>query len=159
MKKFLFVLFVALTLLTSQSALAKNQHGIPDKVLSARTVYVDNQTTDAALQQQAVMGLSRWARYDIVDSADKADIIIRLSGSYVVKYVPSEQAPATYDPKPAEGGGEELAPPGCTKVAVIEPKSGATLWSEIRKTNSVQEKSHLIDGLHDAVDQQVRHNK
>jgi hypothetical protein len=164
MKKFPVVAAAILLLLGIGIAQAKDKHAaVPSKILSARTIYVDNQTPDAEMQYEAVMGLSRWARFEIVDTPQKADIVLRLSGSAIVRYIPSDQAPATYEPKPVSensAGGDELAPPGCTKVAVIEPKSGTTLWSEIRKTNNVQEKSRVVDGLHEAVDQQERsHNR
>jgi len=132
---------------------------VPSKVLSAKTIYVDNQTNDAEIQHDAYMGLTKWGRYEIVDSPQKADLVLRLSGSSVVKFVPGGDASATYDPKRASGiaaGGEELAPPGCTRIVLIDPKSGTTLWSEVRKTSSPQEKSRLIEGLHDAVDQQEK---
>lgn len=164
MKKMTSVLSIAFVLALFAVAQANEKRvAVPSKVLSARTIYVDNQTTDAGLQNDALMGLSKWGRYEIVDTPQKADIVLRLSGSGVVKFVPGGDAPATYDPKPASGttaGGEELAPPGCTRITIIEPKSGATLWSDLRKTSSVQEKSRLLDGLHDAVDQQEKnHNK
>jgi len=136
---------------------------LPSKVLSAKTIYVDNQTNDAELQHDAYMGLNKWGRYEIVDSPQKADIVLRLSGSSVVKFVPGGEASATYNPKPVSensAGGEELAPPGCTKITLIEPKSGTTLWSDVRKTSNSQEKSKLLEGLHDAVDQQEKaHNR
>jgi hypothetical protein len=132
---------------------------VPSKILSARTVFIDNQTPDAELQLIAVMGLNKWGRYDIVDSPQKADIVLRLIGSTFVRYVPVEQVPAKYDPKPVTGAtadGEELAPAGFTRIQVVEPKSGTLLWEEIRKTGNIQEKSRLVEGLHDAVDQQER---
>src|SRR5580658_3809940 len=117
---------------------------VPAKVLSAKTIYVDNQTNDAELQHDAYMGLSKWGRYDIVDSPQKADLVLRLSGSGVVKFVPGGEATATYNPKPVSESSadrEELAPPGCTRLALIEPKSGTLLWSDVRKTGNAQEKS------------------
>jgi|SRR5271169_1689164 len=160
MKKITSVLFLAAMLLCFETAHARDKRGtVPSKVLSARTIFVDNQTNDAEFQHVAYMGLNKWGRFEIVDSPQKADIVLRLSGSSVVKFVPGGDASATYNPKPASGNaaeGEELAPPGCTKITLIEPKSGTTLWSEVRKTASVQEKSRLLEGLHDAVDQQEK---
>jgi hypothetical protein len=40
----------------------------------------------------------------------------------------------------------------------MEAKSGNALWSDIRKTSNSQEKSKLLEGLHDAVDQQEKHH-
>jgi hypothetical protein len=136
---------------------------VPEKVLSARTIYVDNQTNDAAFQHDAYLGLSKWGRYDIVDSPLKADLVLRLHGSSTVKFVPGGEAAATYNSAPVSAttaDGEELAPPGCTRITLIDPKSGITLWSELRKTTNPQEKARLLDGLHDAVDQQEKkHSK
>jgi hypothetical protein len=132
---------------------------VPEKVISARTVYVDNQTNDAGLQHDAYLGLSKWGRYGIVDSAQKADLVLRLHGSSAVKFVPAGEANATYNPKlvsATTADSEELAPPGCTRLTVIDPKSGITLWSEVRKTTNPQEKGRLLEGLHDAVDQQEK---
>ena len=132
---------------------------VPEKVLSARTIYVDNETNDAEFQHDAYLGLSKWGRYDIMDSPQKADLVLRLTGSSAVKFVPASGAAATYNPKPVSAtsaDGEELAPPGCTRIALIDPKTGVTLWSDLRKTSNPQEKGRLIDGLHDAVDQQEK---
>jgi hypothetical protein len=98
-----------------------------------------------------------------VDSPQKADLVLRLSGSSVVKFVPGGDPAATYNPKPVSENSEraeELAPPGCTRITLIEPKSGTTLWSDVRKTSNAQEKSKLLEGLHEAVDQQEKsHSK
>jgi hypothetical protein len=159
MKKITSAFLLAAMLLGLEIAHAKDKRGtVPSKVLSARTIFVDNQTNDAEIQHDVYMGLNKWGRYDIVDSPQKADLVLRLSGSSVVKFVPGGDA-ATYNPKPVSeksAGGEELAPPGCTKIALIEPKSGTTLWSDVRKTSNAQEKSRLLEGLHDAVDQQEK---
>lgn len=139
---------------------ARDRHAVvPSKILTAHTVYVDNQTPDAELQLDAVMGLSKWGRFDIVDAPQKADIVLRLVGSSFVKYVPVQQVPAKYEPKPATpytADGEELAPAGYTRLEVFEPKGGSLLWEEIRRTSNVQERARLIEGLHEAVDQQER---
>jgi len=134
---------------------------VPAKVLAAKTIYVDNQTNDAELQHDAYMGLSKWGRFEIVDSPQKADLVLRLSGSSVVKFVPGGEATSTYTPKPVSensAAGEELAPPGCTRLTLMEAKSGNALWSDVRKTSNAQEKSKLLEGLHEAVDQQEKHH-
>jgi hypothetical protein len=160
LEKTRFVFLLTAAVLSLGIAYANEKPGaVPAKVLSAKTIYVDNQTNDAELQHDAYMGLGKWGRYDIVDSPQKADLVLRLSGSSVVKFVPGGEAAATYNPKPVSeksGAGEELAPPGRTRLVLIEPKSGTTLWSDVRKTSNAQEKSKLLEGLHDAVDQTER---
>jgi hypothetical protein len=164
MKKMASIFLTSTMLLGFEIGHTKDKHAaVSTRILSARTIYVDNETNDAELQNDALVGLNKWGRFDIVDSPQKADIMLRLFGSSVVKYVPGADPAATYDVKPVSANfaaGEELAPPGCTRITVIEPKSGSALWSEIRKTSNAQEKSRLLDGLHDAVDQQEKnHNK
>src|SRR5580698_3294292 len=137
MKKMTSIFLTSTMLMGFEIAHARDKHvTIPSKVLSARTIYVDNQTNDAELQNDALVGLTKWGRFEIVDSAQKADVVLRLFGSSVVKFVPGGQASATYDPKPVSekfAAGEELAPPGCTRITLIEPKSGTALWSDVRK--------------------------
>jgi hypothetical protein len=160
MRRITSAFLLAAMLLGLEIARARDKHStVPSKVLSAKTIFVDNQTNDAEIQHDVYMGLNKWGRYDIVDSPQKADLVLRLSGSSVVKFVPGGDPAATYNPKTVSeksAGGEELAPPGCTKITLVEPKSGTTLWSDVRKTSNAQEKSRLLEGLHDAVDQQEK---
>jgi hypothetical protein len=162
MKKMTYVLFIAALSLDFVVAQANEKRGaVPLKVLSAKTIYVDNQTNDAEQQHDAYMALSKWGRYEIVDSPQKADVVLRLYGSSVVKFVPGGSPSATYNPKPVSERSaeiEQLAPPGCTRLSLIESKSGTILWSEVRKTSNAQEKSKLLEGLHDAVDQQEKNH-
>jgi hypothetical protein len=160
MKKAASVFFLAAMLSVLGIAQANDKRALSSRVLSAKTIYVDNQTNDAELQHDAYMGLGKWGRYEIVDSPQKADVVLRLSGSSVVKFVPGGNPSATYNPKPVSensAGAQELAPPGCTRITLVEPKSGTTLWSDVRKTSNAQEKSRLLEGLHEAVDQQEKY--
>jgi hypothetical protein len=157
-----FAFFLAVMLSGLELALAKDRHEtLPPKVMSARTIYVDNQSNDAELQHDAYMGLSRWGRFSIVDAPQKADLVLRLFGSSLVKLVPAGSASATYNPTLVSAKSteiEELAPPGYTRIMLVEPKSGNPLWSETRKTTNGQEKGKLLDGLHEAVDQQEKNH-
>jgi hypothetical protein len=158
------VFFLAFVFFSVERSQANEKRGaVPDKVLSAKTIYVDNQTTDAELQHDAYMGLNKWGRYEIVDASQKAEVVLRLSGSSIVKFVSGGGPSATHNPNSVSEtsrAGEELAPPGCTRLTLIEPRSGTTLWSDVRKTSNAQEKSRLLDGLHETVDQQEkRHSK
>jgi hypothetical protein len=162
MKKMTSMLFIAAIAMGFGRAQANEKRGaLPSKVLSAKTIYVDNQANDAELQHDTYMALSKWGRYEIVDSPQKADLVLRLYGSSVVKFVPGGDPSAAYNPKPVSetSPGEELAPSGCTRLRLIEPKTGTTLWSEVRKTSNAQEKSKLLEGLHDAVDQRAKNHK
>ena len=68
MKKMTSVFFLALVFLSVELSQANEKRGaVPSKVLSAKTIYVDNQTTDAELQHDAYLALGKWGRYEIVD--------------------------------------------------------------------------------------------
>lgn len=149
-----FVLFGCL--LTSAK---ERRASLPFKVLSANTAYVDNQTTSAELLNTAYTELSKWGRLQVVDSAQKADIVLRLTNGNYVKFVPGgENAPGA-QPKVGQQnftGADEAVPPGCTRISVIDPKTGNSLWSDIRKTANPRATTHILDGLREAFDQKQK---
>jgi hypothetical protein len=129
---------------------------LPGRVISARTVYVDNQTTSAQLLNTAYTEISKWGRLQIVDTPQKADIWLRLSSGNYVKFVPGGENAPTADPKAGKNnfaGADEAVPPGSTRISVIDPKTGNSLWSDIRKTDNAKAATHMLDGLRDAYDQ------
>ncbi len=159
MKFLLCILVILLLILSSPMPVqAKDKHAVlPARVRSAHTVYVDNQTTSAELQNVAYTELSKWARLQIVDSPKKADIILRLSGGNSVRYVSSGEnshPPAMVPAKQNWIDAGAAVPEGSTRISVIDPKTGNSLWSDIRKTNNLKAASHMLDGLRAAFDQE-----
>ena len=107
-----------------------------EKILSAKTVYFDDQTGDAAIGKQALRKLKKWGRFQITTDRKEADLIFLLSaepynGSQIVF---SGGQTGTID---SSGNVQEDAAPTYNKVApvryafltVIDPKTGAKLWS------------------------------
>jgi hypothetical protein len=128
---------------------------LPSKVLSAATVFVDNQTTSAELLNTAYTEISKWGRLQVVDTAQKADIVLRLSNGNSVRFVPGGKSAPPADPKVAKQnfvGADEAVPPGSTRISVIDPKTGNSIWSDIRKTDNPKATTHLLDGLREAFD-------
>ena len=128
---------------------------LPTSVLSARTIYVDNQTTSAELQNTAYTELAKWGRFQVVDAPQKADIVLRLSHGNFVKFVPGGENVPAHDPKVEKQnwiGADEAVPPGSTRISLIDAKSGNSLWSDIRKTDSPKAATHMLDGLRNAFD-------
>jgi hypothetical protein len=137
----------------------EKRSSLPSKVLSANTVFVDNQTTSAELLNTAYTELSKWGRLQVVDTAEKADIVLRLSTGNYVKFVPGGQSAPAADTKVAKQsfvGADEAVPPGSTRVSVIDPKSGNSIWSDIRKTDNPKAATHMLDGLREAFDQKQK---
>jgi hypothetical protein len=132
---------------------------LPSRVLSASTVFVDNQTTSAELLNTAYTELSKWGRLQVVDAAQKADIVLRLSNGNFVKFVPAgENAPAAGAPASKQSfvGADEAVPPGSTRISVIDPKTGNSLWSDVRKTDNPKTATHMLDGLREAFSQKQK---
>ena len=155
--KLVFAAAIFIAILGSNGAWANEKHAaLPSKVLSAQTVFVDNQTTTAELQNTVYTELLKWGRLQIVDTAQKADIVLRLSNGNAVRFVPGGEngsAPAPQATKNSFAGADDAVPPGSTRVSVIDPKTGNSVWSDIRKTNNPQIATHMLDGLRNAFDQ------
>ena len=163
--KILAPILIAAILLVFASALpiqANDKHpSLPTSVQNAKTIYVDNQTTSAELQNTAYTELSKWGRFQVVDTPQKADIVLRLSNGNYVKFVLGGENPGTYDPKAGKQdwmGADEAVPPGSTRISLIDPKSGNSLWSDIRKTDSPKAATRMLDGLRTALDQKGRNH-
>ncbi len=162
MKSFTHVFFAVLLVMLfgPMNAQAKDKHAsLPTSVLRAQTVYVDNQTTSGELQNTAYIELSRWGRFQIVEEPKKADIILRLSSGNSVKFVSGNGSSPVYGPRVTGQnwmGADEAVPHGSTRISLVDPKSGNSLWSDIRKTNNPKAASHMLDGLRDAFDQQEK---
>ena len=158
--KFLKPVFIAALVLVLHSSVAmqanEKRAGLPSRVLDAHTVFVDNQTTTAELQNTAYTELSKWGRLQIVETAQKADIVLRLSNGNAVRFVPGGEnaaAPGAKEGKNNFVGADDAVPPGSTRISVIDPKTGNSLWSDIRKTNNPKTATHMLDGLREAFDQ------
>src|ERR1700674_1918930 len=137
----------------------EKRSSLPSKVLSAGTVFVDNQTTSAELLNTAYTELSKWGRLQVVDTAQKADIVLRLSNGNYVRFVPGGETAPAADPKAGKqnfASADEAVPPGSTRISVIDPKTGNSLWSDIRKTDNPKAATHMLDGLRDAFDQRQK---
>jgi hypothetical protein len=121
---------------------------LPQAVTSAHTVFIENETGFAELQYTALLELNKWGRFEVVESREKADLVLVLSSGTHVRAIPDGQFPRTTG---LNAFTEESVPKGHTKIALLDPKSGATLWSDTHKTEGGKVKNgHLLDGLRQA---------
>jgi hypothetical protein len=121
---------------------------LPDAVLHAHTIYLENETGFNELQYTTIFELNKWGRFDLVESREKADLIMRLDSGNHVRAVPQGQLPSA-------GGGnaveESEIPRGHTRVSLLDPKTNTLLWSDTHKTEGGKVKNgHLLDGLREA---------
>ena len=123
---------------------------LPEAVTSAHSVFLVNETGFAELQNTAVLELNKWGRFEIAESREKADLVLSLSSGTHVRALPDGQYPR---PTGLNAFTEDAVPKGHTRVALLDPKTGATLWSDLRKTEGGKVKNgHLLDGLREAFD-------
>jgi hypothetical protein len=163
MKTMALVFVAGVMLLGPEMARGNTKAGVPGKVLAARKIYVENRTSDAELQNDAYLELAKWGRFQIVDSPKKADVVLRLNGGSnrgnkggdTATLVPTGEK--TYLYNSSVGGAwqdnEEQVPGGFTRLTLIDPKTGSTLWSDQRKTMGAEAKRRIVDGLRDAIEQ------
>jgi hypothetical protein len=59
---------------------AKDKHApLPASVITAKTVYIDNQTGHAEITDRAYDALSKWGRFKILQNAKDADLVLRFT--------------------------------------------------------------------------------
>jgi hypothetical protein len=138
------MLFMLANLAVPNSSHAQKQLAKTPKILSAKTVYFDNQTGVEAVGNAAVTQLRKWGRFQIVHEKQTADLILLLSadpyhGGYII--FASGQT-GTMD---KDGNIEQDRVPNYNRQApvrdayltVIDPTNGQNLWTD----------SHVWGGL------------
>ena len=121
---------------------------LPETVVHAHTVFLENETGYADLQYAAILELNKWGRFEMAESREKADLIMRLDNGSHVRVVPAGQFPSR---QPIDASADEEIPKGCTRIVLLDPKTNAALWSDFHKTEGGKVKSgHLLDGLREA---------
>jgi hypothetical protein len=124
---------------------------LPQAVTSAHTVFLQNETGFSELEYTALLELNKWGRFEVVATQEKADLVLVLSSGTHVHAIPDGQFPRTTG---LNAFTEESVPPGHTKIALVDPKTGATLWSDLHKTEGGKVKNgHLLDGLRQAFEE------
>jgi len=125
-------------------------NALPQAVVAAHTIFIENETGFSELQYTAMLELNKWGRFELADSREKADLVMVLSSGTHVHAIPDGQFPRTTG---LNAFSEDTVPKGHTRIALVDPKSGATLWSDLHKTESGKVKNgHLLDGLREAFD-------
>jgi hypothetical protein len=134
---FLVAVFLFACLLTPLSVHSQKQLSKSPKILSAKTVYFDNQTGADAVGAAALAQLKKWGRFQIVQDKKLADLVFLLSadpynGGHII--FASGQT-GTVD---SSGHVQEDRVPNYNRQAplrdayltVIDRKTGQNLWSD-----------------------------
>jgi hypothetical protein len=122
--------------LASAPARGQKQMVQSPRILSAKTVYFDNQTGSDAVGKNALAQLRKWGKFQLVTDRKQADLIFLLSAD---PYKGGNVTFASGQTGSVENGHvTEDAVPSYTKesptryayLAVIDPKNGENLWSD-----------------------------
>jgi hypothetical protein len=120
---------------------------LPEAVVNAHTVSIQNDTGFIELEYATILELNKWGHFELAASRDKADLILRLDGGTRVRLVPE----GSYVPAAASEKKESPVPPGYTRITLLQPKTGRTLWWSKHKTEGGKAKNgHLLDELREA---------
>jgi hypothetical protein len=120
---------------------------LPEAVVNAHTVYIQNETGFTELEYTTILELNKWGHFELAESREKADLILRLDTGSRVRQIPEGEGIPTASSAPAENP----VPPGYTRIALLELKTGRMLWSGKHKTEGGKVKSgHLLDELREA---------
>jgi hypothetical protein len=112
---------------------------LPDQILQAKTAYIDNRSGVAYIGDKANDELSKWGRFKIAKSASEADILLLFSGDEYVSGHPTDtngtrqgaaDESGNVPPKSDSTSRKKAKTGGVTFITVVDPKTGAALWSD-----------------------------
>jgi len=138
----LTIFIVVLASSASAFANERKHPPLPSKVMTAKTVYLDNRTGYAKFSDRAYDELQKWGRFRVVDSAKDADLVFLLSaslydGGYVTSGTSHQHGTISdYGSLDISGTSESTSYPvrvGVTHLYVIDPKTGESLWSDTKR--------------------------
>src|SRR5437868_2073766 len=80
----------AVLLLATQVFAKTERMPLPQQLMQAKRIYIDNRSGFAAIGDKAFDELKKWGRFEIVDSAEKADVVLLISAQeYISGYASS----------------------------------------------------------------------
>ena len=158
------VFVIATIVLLVASSYAKHEKmPLPSQVMTAKTIYIDNRSGDADIGDKAYDELRKWGRFQIVDSAEKADVVLLLSASKYISGYSSDSYHNTRGSVDSSGNIEahtsgnsssDAIVSGQTYVTIVDPKSGTPLWSDARAWGRKSATRGLIKELRERMEQQ-----
>ena len=128
----LLVVFLLTLRTTSLLGKEKNRVPLPAQVITAKTVYIDNHSEEASVDNKAREELRKWGRFQLVSDRTQADLIFLFSTSEYTSYA-TNNPPYTTEVQS-----------NYTYLTIIDGKSGQHLWNASQKWGS------LYSGYHSA---------
>jgi hypothetical protein len=136
---------------------------LPAKVLAAKTVYIQNDSNQPEIADKAYTQLKHWGRYQIVDSKDKADLVLLFTLAYSHTQHEDSDYVSLYNSKTG-GYTSGVVPSGTvtitwtyTQMRVVDPSTSEVMWADerawLRKHSATDE---LMQSLRQRVDEQEK---
>jgi TonB family protein len=137
---FLFALVFAVPLVAAVFAQAQEEIANPQIIVSAKTVYFEDQSGADAVSKKALAELRKWGRFQIVQDKKSADLVLVLSadpprgGNLIVSGGQTgtidSQGRIDEDPVPHYG---TQSPVRHAFLTVMDSRTGRNLWSASRR--------------------------
>ena len=139
------------------------QHApLPSKVLSAKTIYIQDESGHAEIGDKAYTELKAWGKYQIVDAKEKADLILVLTISQKQMQRDSYDAVNFYNYK--TGAWTQGTVPSSstitwsyTQVRLVDGTSGQIAWADERAWGKKKSATmELLKSLQQRVNEQEK---
>ena len=120
---------VITVLLWASVSFAGSHAPLPPTLMSAKTLYIENNSGQAKLADRCYDELSKWGRFRIVSDPQQADVIFQI-GTHVRTYGYSGHS--TTDDNGNTNTSLSANTAGFTTISVVGP-TGQVLWSDTRR--------------------------
>jgi hypothetical protein len=135
------------------SAKDKDHLPLPAQVMSAKTVYIENRSGQAAIGDRAYQEIKNWGRFQMVQERDQADLILLLTAREEVR---GGQQNGRVD---EDGNIHTSTSPDVWRysgLTALDPRTGNTLWTESRVASILRKSAikRAIDELRKRIEEQ-----
>jgi hypothetical protein len=131
-----FVIFFLTSLLVATPVLAQKQLAQSPRILSAKSVYFQNQTGSDAVGKNAMAQLKKWGKFQLVADPKLADLVFLLSadpyksGNIIFASGRTGSTDDSHISEDAVPNYNKQSPTRYAYLTVIDLKTGDNLWSD-----------------------------
>lgn len=134
---------------------------LPAKVLSAKTVYIQNDSGFADIADKAYSQLKSWGRYRVVDTKQHADLVLIFTATSEQTEGTTPTHVSTYNYQTgAWTSGTATAPSTdtwhYTQVKLVDPETDDVAWADRRIWGKHSATEELIKALRERVEEQEK---
>jgi hypothetical protein len=153
-------MLVALASIAGSATMAKDEYApLPQKIMDAKAIYIDNRTANAHAGDELFQGLTNWKRFQIVADKKDADLIFVLNrethqetaaGTTVTNQVGTAQVTS---------GGPHTYTSGEAILTIQDAHDGSTLWTNTKPYSRKGATHDLVDDFKKRVEAQEKKSK